>query len=128
MPQVISDILKENKAITKLVLDQNPIGERGGRAVLRAIRTFTLFGMQRDISIKDCNIQFNDNDTSNDNDPQLLGEPRAFDPLVPAGQYKLNLAKPFDRMIAWELVELAWWQDGENWQHETCVYSTRILG
>ena len=22
-------------------------------------------------------------------------------------------------MIAWELVELAWYQDGENWCHET---------
>ena len=44
---VLSDMLIENRIITSLVLDDNPVGKRGGRAILRALRSIVLFKMQR---------------------------------------------------------------------------------
>ena len=34
---VLADMLKENKGLQDLILSENPIGQRGGRAILRAI-------------------------------------------------------------------------------------------
>jgi hypothetical protein len=42
-----------------------------------------------------------------------------FDPETPGGRYELNLEDPYDRMVAWELVDLAWTEEGENWSDET---------
>jgi hypothetical protein len=39
-----------------------------------------------------------------------------FDPARAGGKHVCDLADPFERMVAWELVELAWDQQGENWQ------------
>ena len=42
-----------------------------------------------------------------------------FDPESPGGKYELDLEDPYDRMVAWELVDLAWTEEGENWSDET---------
>jgi Ran GTPase-activating protein (RanGAP) involved in mRNA processing and transport len=57
---VLADMLKENKNIREVVLDENPIGQRGGRAVLRCIRKVNSFGWKRDISIIHCNVYYTD--------------------------------------------------------------------
>ena len=35
---VMADVLKEDKTLATVLLNENPIGQRGGRAVLRAMR------------------------------------------------------------------------------------------
>lgn len=35
---MLADMLKENYTVENINLDHNPIGQRGGRAMLRAIR------------------------------------------------------------------------------------------
>ena len=104
---VLADMLKENQTIRKLTLDSNVIGQRGCRAMLRCIRKLNLFGWRRDISFVDCNISYMD-----------LSTP-VFDPAEAGGQYELNLADPYERTVAWALVELAWDEQGENWREES---------
>ena len=104
---VLSDVLKENKALKTIIISDNPIGQRGGRAVLRAMRHNIKFAWQRDIDISGCNFDYQD--ASED----------LFDPAEPAGKYELDLGDCYERMVAWELVELAWEEDGENWADET---------
>jgi len=106
---VVGDMLKENRFLESLVLDSNPIGRRGGRALLRAIDTQHRYGWHRHISLAHCNMTYED------------AEKKLFDPARPGGTYNLNLHDPYQRMVAWELVELAWKEDGENWEDERMV-------
>ena len=121
-----------------MVLDGNPIGVVGGRAVLRALHWIGRFGWRRRISIAGCNYDYNSDAAA-----------AMFDPAEPAGEYELvpppisartralyvapscciflnraawrlqDLGQPYDRCVAWELIEAAWAQPGENWQGET---------
>eukprot|EP01043_Picozoa_sp_COSAG02_P057511 COSAG02_NODE_6995_length_3237_cov_2.095602_1_plen_941_part_00 len=104
---VLADALKENVVMKKMFLDSNPIGPDGARAVLRTLRTFAERNQEgREISIKHCNLACEDGED-------------IFDPLEPGGHHVCNLADPYERVVANELVELAWKQDGENWENET---------
>lgn len=104
---VLADALKENKVLKYMCLDSNPIGPDGGRAVLRTLRTIAERNQKgREISIKHCNLACEDGED-------------IFDPLEPGGHHVCNLADPYERVVANELVELAWKQDGENWANET---------
>jgi Ran GTPase-activating protein (RanGAP) involved in mRNA processing and transport len=42
---VIADTLKENKTLDTIIFDGNPLGIRGGRAILRALRWMIAFGI-----------------------------------------------------------------------------------
>ena len=42
-----------------------------------------------------------------------------FDPKHAGGPWECDLSDPYMRMVAWELVELAWAEEGENWCDET---------
>ena len=55
---VIADMLIENRTLSSLVLDDNPVGKRGGRAILRALRSIVLFKMERQISLRHCNFDY----------------------------------------------------------------------
>lgn len=88
---VIADGMDRNKTITQLVMDGNPIGQAGGRELLRAIREL---GDLRDISLKDCNIKGTDQKMMN------------FDPSAPSGPYRLNLNAKYDRAIAAQLIKV----------------------
>jgi Ran GTPase-activating protein (RanGAP) involved in mRNA processing and transport len=104
---VLADALKENVVLKHMCLDSNPIGPDGGRAVLRTLRTIAERNqVGREISINHCNLACEDGED-------------IFDPLEPGGHHKCNLADPYERVVANELVELAWKQDGENWESET---------
>jgi Ran GTPase-activating protein (RanGAP) involved in mRNA processing and transport len=103
---VIADMLKENRGLERIRLNENPIGERGARAILRTIRKLILYGWQREISVANCNMYY----TSKD---------QIFDPQEAGGFHSCNLADPYQRSVAWGLVELAWDEDGENWIGET---------
>ena len=92
-----------------MVLGDNPIGQRGGRAVLRALNRMIKLGTLqtgRQILLDKCNY-----DVSSAYD--------LFDPQEPGGNWTCDLTDPYDRAVAWELVELAWTEQGENWLNET---------
>ena len=93
---MLGDMLKENKALEMVVLDGNPIGIRGGRMILRALHCFGRFGWKRQVSITGCNYKFTDDSVE------------IFDPQRPGGEYSLDLSEPYQRFVAWELVDLAW--------------------
>ena len=59
---VIADGMDRNKTITQLVMDGNPVGQEGGRNLLRAIREL---GDLRDISIRDCQMTSSDQKVRN---------------------------------------------------------------
>jgi hypothetical protein len=104
---VLADMLKENRRLRRVILDKNPIGQRGARSVLRCMRKLTSFGWKRDISILRCNVYYTDISDA------------MFDPQEAGGYHELDLSDPYQRTVAWELVELAWDEDGENWFGET---------
>jgi hypothetical protein len=109
---VIADMLKEKTSLDHIILDENPIGERGARAILRTIRKLILYGWKRLISFDKCNIDCKDKE-------------QIFDPQEAGGHHSCNLSDPYGRSEAWGLVELAWDEDGENWigeQHDGKPY------
>ena len=102
---VLADMLIENRFITSLILDNNPVGKRGGRAILRALRSIVLFKMERSILLRNCNFDHQSTE-------------HLFDPSEPGGSYVCDLEDPYERTIGNELVELAWREVGENWVDE----------
>ena len=100
---VLSTMIKINGALVSLKLDGNPLGSRGAAALVAALQSrgaISETGIERDplhISLRQC-------------DTTVAG-PRLFDKEEPQGTYHLDLTKPFDRMIALELVNLATTRD-----------------
>ena len=92
---VLADSLKENKTLQEILLDANPIGTKGGRAVLRAMRFWSqTFQDERQISVAKCNMA-------------VTSASDLFDPLEPGGFWSCDLADPYERVVANELVQLA---------------------
>ena len=134
---VIADVLKENAGLELVKLNENPIGQRGGRAILRALRKILQYGWHTEITVARSNFSLVDESQKGTtrwkeaDDPTDTGEHGAkrqilmfdrnqplFDPANAGGFHKCNLADPYDRMVAWELVDLAWAEEGENWSDE----------
>ena len=102
--QVISGLLKKSKTVKKVCLANNPIGVRGGRAILKALLILDFHGVTVDLA--GCNLGAFDESM------------KLFDPANPNGDYDLDLANPYEEYVAHELVELAWVEEGENWEKE----------
>jgi Ran GTPase-activating protein (RanGAP) involved in mRNA processing and transport len=134
---VIADVLKENQGLEIVKLNENPIGERGGRAILRALRKILQYGWTREITVARSNFQLVDESQKGTtryvwvDDPSDHGETGTkrkilqydrdqplFDPADAGGHHKCDLEDAYQRMVAWELVELAWTEEGENWSDE----------
>lgn len=81
---VLADALKENRALRTLGLDDNPLGQRGCRAVLRALRRLVCCGWKRDVSLARCNFNIRSSED-------------LFDPLDAGGQHTCDLSKPYER-------------------------------
>ena len=82
-------MLKENKGLTEVVLDENPIGLVGGRAVMRALRSICWYGWRREVSIRGCNCSTSDAAVAPRIDhARPLSEPSqpCFDPARPGGE------------------------------------------
>ena len=105
---VIGDMCKENTTLKQLWLDSNPIGERGGRAILRAFRAMLEYGIDRDISLSKTNFQTRDETSFH----TVNGVPQynvpLFDPAQPGGTYELHLDDPYDRCDSLSLSILGW--------------------
>ena len=102
--QVIAGLLKKSKTLKKVDLGGNPIGVRGGSTLFKALLVLEAHGVEVDLT--KCNLGSFDESL------------KLFDPANPNGEYDLDLAEPYDEMVAHELVELAWLEEGENWQDE----------
>jgi hypothetical protein len=113
---VIADALKENKVLEQLTLDNNPVGPRGGRAIFRAFVTLVFLRRDCTIEIKGCNFSLSDPSTDKILSPNGVEQ---FDREEPGGTWACDLSVPYERMVANELVDLAWVEDGENWVDET---------
>lgn len=87
----IASALKANSRLVQLTLDGNPLGENGGRALLHAVADCT--DRQLNVSMDGCNFD-------------VMGA-GAFDPSESTGSYDLNLAVPYERAIALELLRVA---------------------
>ena len=113
---VIADALKENKVLEQLTLDNNPVGPRGGKAIYRAFATLVFLRRDCTIEIKGCNFSLSDPSIDRILSPNNV---ERFDRAEPGGTWTCDLGKPYERMVANELVDLAWVEDGENWKDET---------
>ena len=51
---VLADMLKENKQLKHIMIGHNPIGQRGGRAVLRALDRMIKIGTARTRTVRAC--------------------------------------------------------------------------
>lgn len=156
---VIADAVKENTTLRTLVLNDNPIGQLGGRAVLRAMvsrredtsrlqmpNLFRINGCTllppivepasnsrvplrsdrhstwnaRSDRVKDLNTEARKGRNGTTASPLTYASLNqvTFDPSKPGGTWLCRLNNPYERVVANELVALAWSEDGENWQDE----------
>ena len=90
--QVVAEGLRENTRLAYLTLAGNPVGSLGGRALLASLNYAR---RPRTIDLGGCELSGDDRD------------PGRYDPSAPAGTYDLDLAKPFEWMVAKQLRWLA---------------------
>ena len=107
---VIAGACKRTRTLKELRMGHNPIGARGGQAMFKMLRVLKEEDPQVDLT--GCNLA-----------KCQLKLPDRQEPLLdfsnPAGAYELHLEKPYDAMCAYELLELAWNEEGENMKNET---------
>ena len=116
---VLADTLQENTALETLNLDKNPLGQRGGAALLRALKAYDALGVDRLISIQQCN--FDAEEYPDDLEKSICHvtlHGRTFDPVEPQGVWVCKLDDPYGRAVANGLAELAWQEDDQNWDDE----------
>lgn len=80
----------QNFAIKELSIDENPIGEAGARAVMQVP---VLIGNRVKLSASNCNTVMRDDKCW-------------YDQANPCRSYSLNLSKPFDRAIAFSVLQV----------------------
>jgi Ran GTPase-activating protein (RanGAP) involved in mRNA processing and transport len=93
---VIANAFKTNEHIQKLVLDGNRLGKAGGEALMAAVTRCQTDDRFVSLSVKNCDLDYQD--------PVM----RAFDPIEPTMKNTtLDCTKPYDTMVAAELIRLA---------------------
>ena len=86
----ISTGIIENKALTRVILDNNPIGEAGASALMQVPMTV---GARCSLSANKCNAG--------------LVDPKCwFSHSNPLGHHTLDLSKPYERAVAFAMLEL----------------------
>ncbi|EQC33192.1 hypothetical protein SDRG_09176 [Saprolegnia diclina VS20] len=95
---VLSQTILVNARLRFLVLDGNPLGSQGGRSLFHAVAQCP--NKQLRISMQRCNFDLNVHNASK------------FNPDDVSGQYELDLAVPYERSIAIELVRCATRKNG----------------
>jgi len=86
----ISTGIIENKALTRVVLDNNPIGEAGASALMQVPMTV---GARCSLSAEKCNVGLTDAKCW-------------FSHSNPLGRHELDLSQPYQRAVAFALLEL----------------------
>ncbi|KAK3264317.1 hypothetical protein CYMTET_26939 [Cymbomonas tetramitiformis] len=116
---VLGKALHVNGTITRLVLNENPLGFDGGSYLAEVIHFMrrdrqtrkvkgggTAKAESLEVEMKGCNMS------------QAVDNNKYFDPENPNKFYRLDLAKPYDRAIVRRLQEMASKEQGENWRGE----------
>ena len=107
---VIAGACKRTRTLHQLKMTHNPIGRRGGQAMFKMLRILKEEDPQVDLT--GCNVG-----------KVQVKLPDRQEPLFefsnPAGIYELQIERPYDAMCAYELLELAWNEEGENMKNET---------
>ena len=98
---VIANALRTNGALERLRVDGNTLGAFGAQALVGALQQAQGPGRNLDVSMKYCDVS-----------ARAAGSEGLFNPLEPAGDHELDLATPYDRMVALELLRLATMKDG----------------
>ncbi|KAF0719345.1 Aste57867_1105 [Aphanomyces stellatus] len=93
---VIAQSLYANDTLTRLTMDGNPLGRIGGSTLLHVVSNSSERNLN--ISLVGCNFEIEDHN--------------AFDPANATGTYNLDMASPYDRAIALELLRFANLQKG----------------
>jgi hypothetical protein len=86
----ISIGLEMNLALRRVCLDGNPIASQGAQALMNVP---SVVGSRIDLSARGCNID-------------IIDDSCWFDQSNPCGTYSLNLSKPFERAIAFKLLNI----------------------
>ena len=86
----ISIGLEMNLALRKVLLDGNPIANQGAQALMNVPAAI---GSRVDISASGCNVD-------------IIDDSCWFDQSHPCGTYRLNLSNPFERAIAFKLLNI----------------------
>eukprot|EP00606_Chrysophyceae_sp_TOSAG23-5_P000693 GSChrysophyteH2.ASY1.ANO1.40.1 assembled CDS len=86
----ISTGIIENKALTRVILSNNPIGEAGASALMQVPMTV---GARCNLSAERCNCG-------------LIDTKCWFSHSNPLGKHELDLSKPYERAVAFALLEL----------------------
>ena len=92
---VLANAFKTNDSLTELVLDGNRIGKRGGESLMAAVMRSQTAERFVSVSLKNCDLDFVDHSTS------------GFNPMEPTLKTQLTLSRPYDMMVASELLRLA---------------------
>lgn len=96
---VLSCCFHSNHTLTSLNLAGNPVGKRGGEALVTAVRRYQL--PERFLMIKLANA-----DLECDSADSGTGQ-RIFNPASPSGEYILDMETPYGQMVAKEMYRLA---------------------
>lgn len=107
---VLASGLAANKSLQRLVMDGNHLGLDGGRAIMRGACTRP-GGIRAlcQLSLVDCHLIASRKGPNGGNG---VFEVAPFNAADPVGSYHLDLADPYDQMIAHELLRLATFHAG----------------
>lgn len=105
---VIASSFTSNASLAYLNMAGNPIGKRGGEALITAVRRCQL-------PDRFLRINFANADLEQDRGGGVHGG-ALFNPIHPGGDYTLDMATPYARMVARELYRLAATKHGCNFK------------
>lgn len=91
---VLAGAFHTNHTLERLDVSGNPVGKRGGEALVTAVRRFQLPDRALMIHLANADLDVEDGGI-------------VFNPTAPAGDYTLDMATPYARMVARELYRLA---------------------
>ena len=110
---VLASGVQRNDSLRDLILDANPIGQEGSRAILAAVESAT----KRNMSVKSFSIANPDSyqpcKASMFNCNVALVSQSSFNPAEPSGIYTLPLEEPYNRVILQNLAMLQFQRKGE---------------
>ena len=103
---MLAGALHTNRTLHKFLLNNNPLGKYGGRAMLG---TWNFMEMEREIRMSGCSFDLLDPDST------------SFDPSKPGGKYCLKVGDPlrgaYDKYVAHELCRMATVRNGHFFEH-----------
>eukprot|EP00741_Cyanophora_paradoxa_P008529 tig00001327_g8254.t1 len=101
-----------NESLVELNLAANPIGPEGAKQLILAMEADAADGIERRLDLTDCDLNLGEDlligtSAASAHAPPLPARARRrFDPNEPAGLYVLELADPYERAVAVDLLQV----------------------